>query len=159
MAKNIAVKKLPSGISRFFYRFPILFYKWGWGGLFGKRMLLLNHIGRKSGLERKAVLEVVNHDPETNTFIVNAGFGPKSDWYQNLLARPNVSIVFGKDKIEVRAKSIHGEAGGEFLLGYSKQHPKEAKILSKLLGYEVDGTDEDWLSFGKRLIFIQLSPR
>ena len=159
MAKRVAIRKPPRGFSRFFYRFPILFYKWGWGGLFGKRMLLLNHTGRKSGLPRKAVLEVVNLDPETNTFIINVGFGPKTDWYQNLLAQPNASIMVGKEMIEVHAASIKGEAGGNFLLGYSQQHPKGAKMISKLLGYEVDGTHEDWRALGEQLIFVQLSPR
>lgn len=159
MVKKVAERKVPSGISRFFYRFPILFYKWGLGGIFGKRMLLLNHKGRKSGLSRKAVLEVVNHNPKTNTYIINAGFGPKSDWYQNLLVQPNASIVVGKEQIDIQATSIHGEAGGDFLLGYSKDHPKEAKMISKLLGYQVDGTDEDWRALGEELIFLRLSPR
>ncbi len=53
----------PSGVSRALFRAPIYLYRLGLGWLFGKRILLLNHIGRVSGKQRQVILEVVEHDP------------------------------------------------------------------------------------------------
>lgn len=55
----------PSGVSRALFRAPIYLYRLGLGWLFGKRILLLNHIGRISGTQRQVILEVVEHDPPT----------------------------------------------------------------------------------------------
>ena len=59
MAKQVKKLEPPQGCSRLLFRAPVWLYRLGLGGLFGKRMLLLNHTGRKSGLPRQAVLEVV----------------------------------------------------------------------------------------------------
>ncbi len=52
----------PRGLARLGWRAPIWFYRLGLGGLLGRRFVLLNHIGRKSGQPRQAVLEVVHHN-------------------------------------------------------------------------------------------------
>ena len=77
------------------FRAPIWFYRLGLGWLFGRRMLLLTHTGRISGLPRKAVLEVVQYQADTNAYVVTAGFGPKSQWYQNLMANPTAVVQVG----------------------------------------------------------------
>ena len=61
MAVQTRQPKLPSGFSRLMFRLPIYLYKVGLGGLLGGRFLLLNHVGRKSGQPRQAVVEVVRH--------------------------------------------------------------------------------------------------
>jgi len=158
MPEKIRELSPPRGLSRAFFRFPIYIYRLGLGGIFGKRMLLLNHTGRVSGLPRQAMLEVVNHDPDTGTFVVNAGFGPDSDWYRNLMAHPDASIVVGRKKIDVRAEELAPTEAGPLMLNFVRQHPQEARFVRQL-GYEVDGSDEDWIALGEELILIALRPR
>ena len=158
MPKKIRDVSPPSGLNRAFFRLPIYFYRIGLGGLFGKRMLLLNHTGRKSGKPRQAVLEIVHHDSVNSTFVVNAGFGPTSDWYQNLLANPDVSIVVGRQPIDVRAERLKPAQAGPLMLNFVRQHPQETRFVS-FLGYTVDGSDEDWIALGSELILIALNPR
>jgi deazaflavin-dependent oxidoreductase (nitroreductase family) len=158
MPEKIRELSPPRGLSRAFFRFPIYIYRLGLGGIFGKRMLLLNHTGRVSGLPRQAMLEVVNHDPDTGTFVVNAGFGPDSDWYRNLMAHPDASIVVGRKKIDVRAEQLAPTEAGPLMLNFVRQHPQEARFVRQL-GYEVDGSDEDWIALGEELILIALRPR
>jgi len=146
----------PRGLSRLFYRTPIWFYRLGLGGLLGSKFLLLNHRGRKSGLNRQAVLEVVDYQADDDRYIVNAGFGQTTQWYQNVLADPLVTIQVGRRKLEARASQLSSEQGGEALLNFVKNNPSE-KFMVKLLGYEVDGTDQDWRALGELLIFIGLS--
>ncbi|MFN2144277.1 MAG: nitroreductase family deazaflavin-dependent oxidoreductase [Anaerolineales bacterium] len=158
MAKQIATRKLPTGFNRWFFRAPIFMYQIGLGGLLGQRFLLLNHIGRKSGLPRQAVVEVVIHEKETNTYFINAGFGAKTQWLQNLQAQPDVSIQVGWRKWDVRAEVLTPEEGGEVFRKFC-DGKRFAPIYAKALGFEVDGTLEDYYDMGTQMIFIALRPR
>jgi deazaflavin-dependent oxidoreductase (nitroreductase family) len=158
MPKKHKELKPPTGFSRLLWRFPIIIFRMGLGWLFAGRMLLLEHTGRKSGLHRQNVLEVVGHDQQTDTYYVVAGFGPKSQWYQNILACPDVSIRVGRRHLDVHAQVAPDEEAGEVLLQFAQDNPSEAKLVG-LLGYEVDGTDEDWRALGHELLLIALRPR
>ena len=158
MAKQIKQRQLPTGISRTFFRAPIWIYRIGLGGLLGKKFLLLNHTGRKSGLPRQAVLEVVIHEKDTNTYFVNAGFGPRSQWFQNLRANPEVSIQVGWRKWDVRAEVLPPEQGGEVFRRFAENN-KMAATYANALGFEVDGSLDDYYQMGTMMIFVALRPR
>ena len=158
MAKHIKQRQLPSGVNRWFLRAPIWFYRLGLGGLLGSRFLLLNHTGRKSGLPRQAVLEVVIHEKASNTYYVSAGFGPKTQWLQNLRAEPDVSIQVGRRKWDARAEILSPQQGGEVFRKFAEGN-KLAATYAKALGFEVDGSLEDYYQMGTMMIFVALRPR
>ncbi len=66
------------------FRLPIHLYHWGGGGLLGRRFMLLIHIGRRSGLRRETVLEVMEYRPTGPEIVVMSGFGRDSDWLRNI---------------------------------------------------------------------------
>jgi deazaflavin-dependent oxidoreductase (nitroreductase family) len=158
MPEKVRERKPPKGLSRLFFRTPILLYRMGLGWVFGSRMILLNHVGRKTGLPRQAVLEVARHDKETDTYVINAGFGDKSDWYQNILQNPEVTIRVGRRTLPVRAERLPAEAGGDIMVNFSLEHPVEARI-ARMMGYAVDGTVEGWRTLGETMLFVALRPR
>lgn len=45
--------------------------------MFGPRLLMLEHTGRKTGILRYVVLEAVDH-PDPGTYVVAAGFGDRA---------------------------------------------------------------------------------
>ena len=148
-------REQPRGLTRWFFRFPILFYRLGMGWLLGGRFLLLNHIGRKSGLPRQTVLEVVNHDQATGTYYVAVGFGPKTDWFRNLLQTPQATIQVKQRKLAVTADPLTPAASGEAMADYARRHPKAARTLSRMLGYDVkEGTEEEYHRVGQELVQI-----
>jgi hypothetical protein len=49
----------PNAFLRFAFRLPVHLYRWGLGGLFGKRFVLFQHVGRKSGKHYQTVVEIV----------------------------------------------------------------------------------------------------
>ena len=156
----MATRTPPKGIARWFMRMPIAFYRLGLGGLLGGRFLLLNHVGRKSGLPRQVVLEVVNHDPATGNYTVASGFGATSDWYRNLQAAPDVTIQVGRKKMAVTAHFLSQSEGGEVMMDYAQRYPKAALALSKTLGYPVgQGTPEEYRSVGEGIPFVEFRPR
>ena len=146
----------PRGLARMAFRLPIWLYKLDLGWLLGKRALLLQHTGRKSGLVRETVLEVVRFNPDTNTFLVAAGFGETSDWFQNLLHTPRAHIQVGSQKFEVTAERVpFPEAVDEFRT-YALNHPGALKVLGSLLGVKLTGSDEDYPFLGRLMPLVKL---
>jgi len=149
----------PTGIRRTFFRLPITAYRWHLGRLLGERFVLLNHVGRKTGLPRQAVVEVVRHDPDTDCVVVSSGFGEGSQWYQNVMARPDLTIQLGSRTLAVHAERLPVEQAQEEMLGYARRHPTAARKLSGYMGFASDGTEETYRKVGEVLPFIRLCPR
>ncbi len=125
----------------------------------GGRFLLLNHVGRKSGLPRQVVLEVVKHEPMTDIYTVASGFGATSDWYRNLQSRPDVTLQVRRRKLAVTAHFLTQSEGGEVMMDYAQRYPKAALALSKTLGYPVgEGTPEDYRRVGEGIPFVEFRP-
>lgn len=55
----------------------------------GGQIMVLIHTGRRSGLPRRTP---VNYAIVDNDIYCTAGFGSGSDWYRNILARPDVEV-------------------------------------------------------------------
>lgn len=142
------------------FRLPIFLYQVRLGGLLGQRMLLLHHVGRKTGKPRTVVLEVVERDEETNSFVVASGWGPKSAWYRNVLETPDVTIEVGRRTIAATALPLTKDEGAEIFVRYASRHPNTAKrVLPRLMGYSVDGSQEDFRQVGLKLPFVRLAAR
>lgn len=87
-------KKLQVGF-RYFNRFMLLMWRLGlgpWINIWPKvigRILVITHIGRKSGLKRQTPANYAIIDGDIYCM---AGFGRISDWYLNIKADPNVEV-------------------------------------------------------------------
>jgi deazaflavin-dependent oxidoreductase (nitroreductase family) len=155
IVKNI---RPPEGLTRFLFRVPIRLYRLRLGWLFGSRLLLLNHTGRVSGKPRQTVLEVAERDGDS--YVVASGWGPNAAWYRNLLRDPDVSIEVGTRKIAVTAAPLDREEGAEVFVRYASRHRAAAKyLLPRMLGFSVDGSDEDFREVGRNLPFVRFVPR
>jgi deazaflavin-dependent oxidoreductase (nitroreductase family) len=159
MPEKIDHPQPPRGFNRFLYRLPIWLYRVRLGWLLGRRFLLLNHIGRTSGLPRQAVLEVVRHDKESGAYLIASGFGERSHWYRNLLKTPEVTIQVGNQKLDVVAESLSTAEGAAEMVDYARRHPTAARNLAHLMGYRVDGSEKDYHTLGEVIPFVVLRPR
>lgn len=159
MAVQTRQPKLPSGFSRLMFRLPIYLYKVGLGGLLGGRFLLLNHVGRKSGQPRQAVVEVVRHDQANDTYIIASGFGEKAQWFQNLMKTPDVMIQVGRRKLAVHARRLSPEESGDEMADYARRNQRAARSLAGFMGFETDGTEAGYRALGQQLPFVALEKR
>jgi deazaflavin-dependent oxidoreductase (nitroreductase family) len=149
MPEKIAEPKLPRGLTRLAFRAPLWLYRIGLGGLLGHRFLRLTHTGRKTGLLRQSVLEIVRYDKVTGTCIVASGWGNKSDWYQNVSVNPLVDVQVGTRRFPAIAERLSQEEGGRELLDYAHRHPQAFRELARFMGYRLDGTENDIQSLGQ----------
>ncbi len=83
----------PNSLMRYLFRGPVYLYRWHLGWLFGRRLLLLTHTGRRTGLRRQTVLEVVEYRQQGPEVVVANGFGPNCDWVRNIEATPTEEVT------------------------------------------------------------------
>lgn len=72
MPEKIKDVQPPRGFTRLLARLPRWLFHLHLGWLLGNRFLLLSHTGRKSGLPRQSVLEVLQYEKVSDTYYVLA---------------------------------------------------------------------------------------
>lgn len=158
MAEKIRDTQPPRGLARLAFRFPIWLYRARLGGLLGERFVLLTHTGRKSGLPRQTVLEVVRYDRSTGSCVVASGWGTKSDWVQNVTANPKIVMQVRSRRTAAVAERLFPEAAADELVDYARRHPEAARLLARFMGYRLDGTPEDVHDLGRKLPMFIFKP-
>lgn len=132
----------PHGWLRFAFRLPLGLYRVGLGRLLGHRFLRLVHTGRKSGLPRAVVLEVVGFDRRTPEAFVVAAWGERADWYRNLAASPAREVRIGAERWPRPRHRVLTESETLRLLdAYRARHRVAWKQLAQLLGLPLDPHD------------------
>ncbi|NIJ12473.1 deazaflavin-dependent oxidoreductase (nitroreductase family) [Saccharomonospora amisosensis] len=157
--KVVKAAQPPRGLLRWAFRFPIQLYRLRLGRLLGGRLLLLHHIGRVSGKPRRIVLEVVEHGGD-GSYVVVSGFGPKADWYRNVLANPDVTVQVGGRTVAATARPVPKEEAAQIMVRYGSAHPRLARYLfPRLMGLEINGSESDFREAGRHLPFVRFVPR
>ncbi|MGU3654073.1 nitroreductase family deazaflavin-dependent oxidoreductase [Mycolicibacterium sp. A43C] len=89
------------------------------GGVFtGKPLILLHHIGAKSGTERIAPLVPLIDDGKVYIFASKGGADTNPDWYRNLVAHPQVTVERGTETYQAEARVLEDAERDEV---YAKQ--------------------------------------
>jgi len=157
---NSIVDRPPSKALRFGLRLPIWLYRVKLGWLLGDRFLMLNHVGRKSGLPHQTVIEVVNHDQQTDTYYVVSGWGEKSDWYQNIRQSPHLTVQVGSRKFQTNTEFIPQEKAVEILETYAREHPIAFNELSGLfLGEHMKTGSDAPQRLAKKMPMVAFHPQ
>ncbi|WFN91689.1 nitroreductase family deazaflavin-dependent oxidoreductase [Gordonia sp. LUNF6] len=128
--------------TRWFVRSPIPLFRAGLGFLFGGRLLLLQHTGRKSGKPRYVALERVER-PDRNRVIIASGFGRSSQWFRNLQADPRCRVWIGFDRDRpATARVLTPQESAAVLDRYRREHPKAyaelAGVIEESTGLPID---------------------
>ncbi len=75
----------------------------------GHRVLLLNTLGRKSGLPRANTLYYFPYQGSYVVIASNVGAPVHPGWYHNLQARPDATVVAEGQSRRVRARDAQGQ--------------------------------------------------
>jgi deazaflavin-dependent oxidoreductase (nitroreductase family) len=139
-------------------RLPIWLYRAHLGWLLGDRFLMLTHRGRKSGLPRQTVLEVVRHDKATGTYIIVSGWGEKADWCRNIQQDPRVRVQVGGRRFPARAARLTADEATREIADYARRHPLAYRQLAKLLIGQLTGTEADYRTMAAGMPMFALRP-
>lgn len=145
---------------RWFLRAPIGIYKAGLGFLLGGRFLMVTHTGRKSGLPRDTVVEVVHHDEAADTYYVCSGFGPNADWYRNIQKTPEVTLHVKSRVFRTTARNVDAGEEERVLAEYAARNPVAWRNLSKaMLGETLSASPEDIRRLAERAPMLAFPAR
>ncbi|MBU8810189.1 nitroreductase family deazaflavin-dependent oxidoreductase [Mycolicibacterium goodii] len=89
------------------------------GGVFeGKPLVLVHHVGAKSGKQRIAPLVPLLDGDRIYIFASKGGADTNPDWYHNLVANPDTVVELGSETFPVKARVLSGDERDEI---YAKQ--------------------------------------
>lgn len=127
------------------FRVPVYLYRWNCGWLLGHRFLLLIHIGRRTGLRRHTVLEVMEYRKAGSEAVVMSAFGRNADWLRNIEAMPGAEVVIGSQQFVAAHRFLDEEEATRVITGYERRNwfiaPIIRAVLSRLLGWPYDGLE------------------
>jgi deazaflavin-dependent oxidoreductase (nitroreductase family) len=77
------------------------------GGMFeGAPMILVHHVGAKSGTERVAPLVYLGEGDRIFIFASKGGADENPAWFHNLVANPKTTVEIGEETFEVTASVV-----------------------------------------------------
>jgi deazaflavin-dependent oxidoreductase (nitroreductase family) len=153
----------PNATLRCLLRVPALLYRGRCGWLLGHRFLLLIHVGRRSGLRRRTVLEVVAYQPDGPELIVMSGFGRAADWFRNIQAAPEPEVIAGTRQFKASCRVLDTAEAACVFAVYEHRHrwlaPILRAVLSRLVGWRYSGSHADRRRLVTQLPLIAFRPR
>lgn len=97
----------------------------------GTTLLLLHHIGAKSGASRVNPLAYMADGGRYVIFASKAGAPTNPDWYHNLKAHPDARIEVGTETIDVVASEAAGEERERLFRAQAERSPQFADYQRK----------------------------
>ena len=150
------------GILWYLFRAPVRLYRWGLGWLLGKRLLMLTHTGRRTGLRRQTLLEVVEYRDQGPEVVVVSGFA-QSDWLRNIEARPGEEVDVGSRHFRASHRFLGEEEAMRVIERYEQRNRFIAPIVragfSWLLGWPYHGGENDRRRMVRQLPLIAFRPQ
>lgn len=122
----------PPPVWRLLQRAPLPLYRLGLGALLGPR-LRLTHVGRRTGLHRHTILEVIAHDAQRDEYFVAAFWGPGCDWYRNIQAAPAVEVVVGRRRFTPQQRFVAGDEAEALIARYRARRPRWSRFAERTI--------------------------
>ena len=153
----------PTGVLRALLGLPVYLYYAHLGVLLGHRFLLLVHTGRKTGLHRETVLEVVRYDRATSESVVTAGWGRRTGWLHNVEAGLARDVWTGGQRFAPAYRILPPDEAERVFADYERRNrliaPVIRAVLSRLLGWRYDGTPAARRRAVEQLSLVGFRPR
>lgn len=153
------MREKPPAPLKLAFKVPTLIYRAGLGRLMGKRFLLLEHRGRKSGLERKVVLEVIHYESEPPSAAVLSGWGRRSQWFRNIKASPPIAVCIGKERwVKPEFAVLEPDEVVEVVEEYRRNHGFLMWTLDRFFGWPWKASADQKRELARDLTVIMFSP-
>jgi deazaflavin-dependent oxidoreductase (nitroreductase family) len=108
------------------------------GGAFaGMPLLLLHHVGAKSGLERVNPVAYQQVGDSLAVFASKGGSPTNPDWYHNLVAHPDVTIEVGTETRRATARIATGEERERIWNAQKAAYPNFAEYEQTAAGRQI----------------------
>ncbi len=129
-------QRRPYGIYRMLANAPRWLYRLHLGWLLGHRVVQITHRGRKSGVLRRTILEVLSYDPKSREVLVVSGWEGKTDWYRNIQQEPALEVRIGRVHYRPVQEFLSQQETTELILALFRKYPREVRFVGPLLGID-----------------------
>ena len=102
------------------------------GGVFaGMPLLLLHHVGAKTGTARVNPVAYQRLDDGVAVFASKGGSPTNPDWFHNLVANPDVEVEVGAERYRAKARVATGEERERIWSAQKAAYPQFAEYEEK----------------------------
>ena len=145
---------------RWLLRFPGLLYRAKLGWLLGERFVQLTVRGRRTGLPRAVVLEVMGRDAPTGGLLVASAWGERAQWLRNLRAHPRAEVRTGGRRFAAEVAILGERAAEEALRAYAQRHRRAYRwfIGPLLLGRRPEETPGEFRALVRTVPILLVRP-
>lgn len=148
----IDLSRKPTGWLKRVLRFPVYLYRLRLGFLLGRRFLMIEHRGRRSGCHYRTVVEVAGR--RSGEWICASGTGPRADWYRNLRQGGLLAVWMGSRKRWASVRFLDAREAAGVMGDYEHEHPRTAARLYRVMGVSYDGTVEGRIEMMERVPMV-----
>jgi deazaflavin-dependent oxidoreductase (nitroreductase family) len=123
------------GLAVTIFRLPLKAYQHNAGPAVGRTFLAFTHMGRKTGHPHQTVAMVARYDKATGEAVICTGWGPQTDWYRNLQARPATTVQLGGRTFTPQQRFLTAEEAFDVIVQFRREHPHRLRFFSRVLGW------------------------
>ncbi len=156
-ASATGIENPPAFIARFF-KLPLFFYRIGMGWVFGKRFMVLTHVGRKSGKVHRSVLAVLGYDPKTREIKAVSPW-TSSNWFRNIQATPALEVQTAGVRYAPRQRMLTPEEIAASFVEFRRQYPVFSRMIARIPGWNIDSTYDEFLELARTLRGVAFEPK
>lgn len=139
---------------RLLFRAPIIMWRLGLGPLVGRVLMIVTHTGRISGLPRRTMVE---YHKLTGIIYAPCAFGPRSDWYKNIVADPHVTVQTANGTSSMIASRVVDD--DEILAVYALFRWRDPPLLKWYLqSLDIEDKEKDVLIKKDRIYWLRFDP-
>lgn len=127
------------------------------GWLTGHSLLVLTHVGRRTGRQYRTVLYVQRYDRRTHEATVVSVWG-ESQWLRNIRAHPAVGVEIDLQRYVPAQRFLSTEEIFAIEKRFRRRHRIVARGQAKLMDWPWPATDEQLLALSAHLRGVALRP-
>jgi deazaflavin-dependent oxidoreductase (nitroreductase family) len=136
---------------------PKFFYRIGLGFLLGRKVLLLTTIGRTSGKQRTTPLQ---YERIGDAYFIGSMSGARADWYQNLIADPNVHLRVGRESIAGVAEPVNDpDRVFDFVKYRLDKDPRMIGAILRMDGISSRPDEQELRAYTSGLTIVVIRPK
>ncbi len=152
-----STQKPPAFISQFF-KLPLFFYHIGLGWIFGKRFMVLKHVGRKTGKAHESVLAVLAFDPKTQEIKAVSPWST-SNWFRNIQAAPAVEVQTAGVRYVPQQRFLCPEEIASAFIELRERYPVFSRMVARIPGWNIGSTYDEFLQLARTLRGVAFLPK
>jgi deazaflavin-dependent oxidoreductase (nitroreductase family) len=137
---------------------PLVLYRHRWGWALGHTFLLVVHAGRKTRTPHTMVAQALAYDPDTHEVVICSAWGPESDWWRNIQARPALHVQIGRESFTPEQHFLSKAEAFAVAVEYRRRHPWRLRLETLILGWGDLSSDDAVREFVRQRPFVSFHP-